>query len=183
MRRKEDRMMGIRIKSCSQADLQVLREISIETFTETFQEQNTLENMQAYLKDAYTLEKLKKEMEHDHSMFFFIYDDDQLAGYMKVNTDDAQSEEMDADSLEIERIYIRSGFQSKGLGKYLMNKAMDIAETKEKQKVWLGVWEHNAQAIAFYRKNDFVQTGSHSFLMGDDEQTDYIMTKTLRTYS
>ncbi|GGP15580.1 GNAT family N-acetyltransferase [Oceanobacillus neutriphilus] len=171
--------MAIKIEACSQNDLRALQEISMETFTETFQEQNTPENMQAYLESAYTLDKLQKEMKHNNSVFFFIYYNDLLAGYMKVNTDDAQSEEMDTDALEIERIYIRSGFQRKGLGKYLMDKAMEIAKDKKKQKVWLGVWEYNEQALAFYGKNGFVQTGSHSFFMGDDEQTDYIMTKIL----
>ncbi|WP_339284061.1 GNAT family N-acetyltransferase [Oceanobacillus sp. FSL K6-3682] len=171
--------MVIKIEACNQNDLQMLQEISIETFMETFQEQNTPENMQAYLESAYTLGRLRKEMMKENSFFFFIYYNNQLAGYMKVNTDDAQSEEMDADALEIERIYIRGGFQRKGLGKCLMNKAIEIAENKKKQKVWLGVWEYNEQALVFYRKNGFVQTGSHSFFMGDDEQTDYIMTKTL----
>ncbi|GIO23054.1 GNAT family N-acetyltransferase [Oceanobacillus sp. J11TS1] len=174
--------MTIKMKPCSLADLQELRKISVETFVETFQEQNTPENMQAYLKEAYTLEKLQKEMAHSNSAFFFIYDDDQIAGYMKLNTDDAQTEEMGEDALEIERIYIRSGFQRKGLGKYLMDKAIEIAKAKKKQKIWLGVWEYNNQALTFYEKNGFVQTGSHSFFMGDDEQTDFIMTKTLEYY-
>jgi len=175
--------MTIKIKICSQDDLQALQAISIETFTETFQEQNTPENMQAYLKNAYTLDKLQKEMLQDNSTFFFIFYNDQLAGYMKVNTDDAQTEQAGEDALEIERIYIRSGFQRKGLGNYLIDKAIEIAKEKEKEKVWLGVWEHNEPALLFYRKNGFVQTGSHSFFMGDDEQTDYIMTKTLKIYA
>ncbi|MFD1414871.1 GNAT family N-acetyltransferase [Oceanobacillus jeddahense] len=175
--------MTIKIKACSQDDLQVLQEISIETFTDAFKDQNTPENMEAYLSSAYTLDKLQKEMTRDHSTFFFVYDNDQLAGYMKVNTDDAQSEEDGEDTLEIERIYIRSGFQRKGLGKYLVDQAIEIAKDKKKRKIWLGVWEHNEQALLFYRKNGFVQTGSHSFFMGEDEQTDYIMTKTLKIYS
>lgn len=175
--------MTIKIKVCSQDDLQALQEISIETFTETFQEQNTPENMQAYLENAYTLEKLQKEMSQSNSTFFFIFYNDQLAGYMKANTDDAQSEEVGEDTLEIERIYIRSGFQRKGLGNYLMDKAIEIAKDKKKKKVWLGVWEYNKQALLFYEKNGFVQTGSHSFFMGSDEQTDYIMTKTLKVYA
>ncbi len=49
----------------------------------------------------------------------------------------------------------------------------------DKKKVWLGVWEKNENAIAFYNKMGFVRTGTHSFIMGDEEQKDYIMTKTL----
>ena len=98
---------------------------------------------------------------------------------MKVNTNDAQTEKMGNESLEIERIYIRNKFQKQGLGKYLFNKALEIAKERNEKKIWLGVWEKNENAIAFYHKMGFVQTGAHSFYMGDEEQTDFIMTKTL----
>jgi diamine N-acetyltransferase len=113
------------------------------------------------------------------SQFYFVYFHNEIAGYLKVNTNDAQSEEMDDDSLEIERIYIKSEFQKLGLGKYLLDKVMEIAIEQNKRIVWLGVWEKNEKAIAFYQKMGFVQTGIHSFYMGDEEQTDLIMSKTL----
>lgn len=65
----------------------------------------------------------------------------EVAGYLKLNFNDAQSEKMGNDSLEIERIYIRGKFHKRGLGKYLMNKALDIAKDQNKEKIWLGVWE------------------------------------------
>lgn len=86
---------------------------------------------------------------------------------------------MDHESLEIERIYIKSKFQKHGLGKYLLNKVMEIAMERDKKIIWLGVWEKNENAIAFYKKMGFVQTGAHSFNMGDEVQIDFIMTKTL----
>lgn len=101
-----------------------------------------------------------------------------MAGYLKVNIDGAQTEKMGNESLEIERIYIRSKFQKHGLGKYLLNTAMEIAIERNKKKIWLGVWEKNENALAFYKKMGFVQAGAHSFYMGDEEQIDFIMTKT-----
>lgn len=86
---------------------------------------------------------------------------------------------MDEKSLEIERIYVRKKFQKQGLGKYLMDKAIAIATELNKRAIWLGVWEKNQNAIAFYSKNGFVKTGAHAFYMGDDEQVDYILTKKL----
>lgn len=172
-------MTSISIKKCSIKDLRILQEVSIETFTDTFKEQNSPENMKAYLDKAYALEKLENELSNTSSQFFFIYLHEELAGYLKVNTDDAQTEEMNDDSLEIERIYVRSKFQKQGLGKYLMNKAIELATESRKNVIWLGVWEKNQNAIAFYSKNGFIKTGAHSFYMGDEEQVDYILTKTL----
>ncbi|MGG1574988.1 GNAT family N-acetyltransferase [Fictibacillus sp. NRS-1165] len=165
--------MTINIKKCTLEDSRKLQEISYETFNETFKHQNSPENMNAYLERAFNLKQLENS-----SQFFFVFFNNEGAGYLKVNTNDAQSEEMGDESLEIERIYIKNKFQKHGLGKYLLNKAMEIAMERNKKKIWLGVWEKNENAIAFYKKMGFVQTGAHSFYMGDEEQMDFILTKT-----
>lgn len=169
--------MTILIKRCSSGDLETLQKISIETFTDTFKNQNSPEAMEAYLKRAFHPEQLKKECANRHSEFYFIYFNEEIAGYLKVNADDAQTEHMDKDSLEVERIYIRSPFHRLGLGKQLIEKAVEIAAEKNKRKLWLGVWEQNGNAISFYNKLNFVQTGTHSFYMGEEEQTDLILTR------
>lgn len=171
--------MTINIKKCSIEDLGLLQEISVETFNETFKNQNSPENMKAYLEKAFNLKQLEKELSKISSEFYFIYSNEEIAGYLKLNTNDAQTEIMGNDSLEIERIYIREKLHKQGLGKYLINKAIEIAIERNKEKIWLGVWEKNENAITFYKKMDFVQTGAHSFYMGDEEQIDIIMTKTL----
>lgn len=179
--RKEQRMnMTINIQKCTIEDVSILKEISYETFNETFKEQNSPENMNAYLEKAFNSKKLEKEISNMSSEFYFIYVNEEIAGYLKVNTNKAQSEDMGDESLEIERIYVRTKFQKQGLGKYLINKAIEIAVKQEKNKIWLGVWEKNENAIAFYKKIGFVQTGTHSFQMGDEEQIDFIMIKTLK---
>lgn len=178
-RRSEKTKMAICIKKCTLEDLPILQTISYETFNDTFKYQNSPENMDAYMERAFNLKQLEKELANSSSQFFFVYFNNEVAGYLKVNTDGAQSEEMGDESLEIERIYIKNKFQKHGLGKYLLSKAMELAMEHNKQKIWLGVWEKNENAIAFYKKMGFVQTGAHSFYMGDEEQTDFIMEKTL----
>lgn len=172
--------MTINIKKCTIEDLHKLQEISYETFDDTFKDQNSPENMNTYLERAFNLKQLKKELSDISSQFFFVYYNDEVAGYLKVNINDAQSEEMGNESLEMERIYIKNKFQRHGLGKYLLDKAMEIVIERNKKKIWLGVWEKNENAIAFYKKMGFVHTGSHAFYMGDEEQIDLIMMKTLK---
>lgn len=171
--------MTVKIEKCTLEDLHKLQQISNETFNETFKDQNSPENMNAYLDRAFNLKQLEKELSDKFSQFYFIYVYHEVAGYLKINTEDAQSEDMGEESLEIERIYIKSDFQKHGLGKSLLNKAIEAAKDCGKKKIWLGVWENNAAAISFYSKMGFVQTGTHSFYMGDEEQTDFIMTKSL----
>ena len=167
------------IKKCTRKDLAELQSISITTFTETFKDQNSPEHLQAYLEKAYDLKQLEREVANPSSHFFFVYVNEEVAGYLKLNTDDAQTETMGYDSLEVERIYVRKAFQKHGLGKLLLNKAFEIALEQKKKNIWLGVWEENENAIAFYQKKCFVQKGSHSFFMGDDEQVDLIMVKAI----
>ena len=171
--------MTINIKQCTLEDLRKLQEISYETFNDTFKHQNSPENMNAYLDRAFNLKQLENELFNNSSQFYFVYFNNEVSGYLKVNTNDAQSEKMGDESLEIERIYIKKKFQKHGLGKCLLNKAMEIAMEGNNKKIWLGVWEKNENSIAFYQKMGFVQTETHSFFMGDEEQIDFIMTKTL----
>lgn len=167
-------------RKCTIEDLEILREISVETFKDTFEDQNSPENMKTYLDRAFSLKQLEKEIFNDCSEFYFIIMNEDIAGYLKLNTNEAQSETMGNDSLEVERIYVRRKFHKQGLGKSLINKAIDIAREQSKEKIWLGVWEKNENAIAFYEKMGFVQAGAHSFYMGDEEQIDIIMTKVLK---
>ena len=173
--------MYITLTRCTLEDSQMLQEIGCETFKETFENQNSPENMTSYLEEAFNIKQVENELSNPSSQFFFVSVHDEVAGYLKVNTGDAQSEEMDDDSLEIERIYIIHKFQKLGLGKYLFNKALDIAFKENKSRIWLGVWEKNKKAISFYSRLGFVQTGEHSFFMGDEEQTDFIMVKRLQS--
>ncbi|HLR52048.1 MAG TPA: GNAT family N-acetyltransferase [Candidatus Avamphibacillus sp.] len=171
--------MTERMKKCTLEDLHKLQEISYETFNETFRDQNSSENLRIYLERAFNLEQLENELSNISSEFYFVYFKNEVAGYLKININDAQSEEMGHDSLEIERIYIKNKFQRHGLGKVLFNKALEVAKEHNKKKIWLGVWEKNENAISFYKKMGFIKIGTHSFFMGDEEQTDLIMSKTL----
>lgn len=167
------------MRKCELVDLNQLREISIETFTDTFSAQNSLEQIEAYLNQSYSREKLMAEIMNSDSAFYFIYLNEELGGYLKLNVAGAQSEPMGLDALEVERIYVRSCYKGKGLGKHMINYAVEAGQYKRKKKIWLGVWEKNEKALGFYTKIGFTKTGSHSFYMGEEEQIDFIMTKIL----
>ena len=131
--------MTINIKKCTLQDLHELQDMSYETFKETFKEQNSPENLNAYLEKAFNKDQIEKELSNISSQFFFVYCNNEVVGYLKINTDDAQSEEMGDKSLEIERIYIKNKFQKQGLGKYLLNKAIEMAMERQKKKIWLNI--------------------------------------------
>ncbi len=90
--------------------------------------------------------------------------DQEPAGYLKLNTGTSQSEEMADHFLEIERIYVRKKFKHQGIGTFLLDTAIEKAKEKQKTAIWLGVWEHNDVALAFYRKKDLSNTANMFFI-------------------
>jgi ribosomal protein S18 acetylase RimI-like enzyme len=167
--------MNINLRKCTLLDLDELREIAYKTYDDTFRHLNTPENMQAYLDTAFDRGRLQAELEDPDSAFYFLLLDGALAGYLKLNEGPSQTDLKDPDSLEIERIYVVPSCQGQGLGKYLIREALEIARRKGKRYAWLGVWEKNEKAIAFYRRIGFRKIGTHEFIMGDEHQIDYLM--------
>lgn len=171
--------MKVYIKKANYENAEELREIGIETFVDTFESQNSPESIKEYIEKAFSKQKLIKELEDKSTEFYFIFYNNEMAGYLKVNTGDSQTEKMGNETLEIERIYIRKKYQRKKLGEQLIQKAIEIAKVQYKKKVWLGVWEENHDALAFYERMGFCPSGSHAFFMGEEEQTDLILVKNL----
>lgn len=144
--------MTIRIERCTIEHVCELQEISYETFNETFKAQNSPENMKAYLEKAFNRERLETELSIADSQFLFIYVNHKVAGYMKVNINDAQTENMGVESLEIERVYIKKEFQKHGLGKVLLYKAIEMAKEHHKTNIWLGVWRKMKMPSHFMKR-------------------------------
>lgn len=172
-------MENLKIEECKIKDVEKLKKISYESFDETFRDYNKKEDIDLYLERAFTVEKLKNEIKNNNTKFYLVYFEDKLAAYLKLNILDAQSENMGKNSLEIERIYVLKEFQKHKIGEFLINFSIDKAKVLKREKIWLGVWEHNEKALKFYKKTGFKIIDSHDFYMGEDRQKDYIMIKEL----
>ena len=165
----------MKIRKINIDDLEALRNLSIQTFKETFEEVNTEEDMQKYLLENLSIEKLKSELENPNSEFYFAENNDEILGYLKLNFKDAQTEKLEENHFEIERIYVLKAFLGQKIGQILFDKAIEIGREKNLEYVWLGVWEENHRAIKFYEKNGFEIFGKHDFVLGEDVQTDLLM--------
>jgi ribosomal protein S18 acetylase RimI-like enzyme len=168
-------MESILITRVGVEDLKKLQAISRVTFEQTFSEHNNDSDMETYLNSSFSDEKLISEIKNAHSEFYFAIEAEKIVGYLKVNTGDAQTEKKDMSAFEIERIYVDQKYLGKKIGQLLFNKAIEIAKAKCASYLWLGVWEENHRALAFYNKNGFVPFDKHIFKLGNDEQTDIMM--------
>ncbi|MFT3911567.1 MAG: GNAT family N-acetyltransferase [Ferruginibacter sp.] len=167
--------INIIIRKLTLEDLDQLQLISRSTFYKAFAAENTEEDMRLYMEDAFSTENLRSELNNPESTFHFVQTGNNVIGYIKLNTGNAQGDLQNENSLEISRIYIVEEYQGKNLGKKLLDNALEIAKQKKVDFAWLGVWEKNEGAIRFYERNGFVKFSSHPFMLGNDRQTDILM--------
>ena len=156
-------------------EIEYLQLISRRTFYETFWMSNSHQDMIDYLENSLSLEALSRELENPNSEFYFLFldaesaTDFEPAAYLKLNFL----------NVELERIYVLSKFQCKGIGRYLLDFSIQLALSRRAPILWLGVWERNYNAIDFYKQNNFQEFGKHTFRLGQDLQTDILMQKIL----
>jgi ribosomal protein S18 acetylase RimI-like enzyme len=167
--------LNITILQINDSHIAALQQIGRQTFSETFAESNSAENMAKYLEEAYSYEKLNAELNDPNSIFYFAKMDQNVIGYLKLNFGASQTELKDKNALEIERIYVLKEFHGKKVGQLLFDKAIEIAKEYHVTYVWLGVWEENKRALQFYTKNGFIEFDQHIFVLGDEAQTDIMM--------
>ena len=168
------------IRKVEIADVEVLAKIAKQTFRETFAQGNTEEQLQEYFEEAYNLRVLSTELEDPDSETYFIMHEEEIAGFLKVNWGNAQTDRELGNAFEIQRLYVLQKFQGFGLGKQLFEFALELAEKNGFSWAWLGVWEHNTKAQVFYNRYGFEEFSQHRFMVGQKVDTDWLLRKKLR---
>jgi ribosomal protein S18 acetylase RimI-like enzyme len=132
-------MEAINIRNISLHDIETLQKICRQTFSETFSVYNTEENMNTYLEEGFSTEKLTNELINPDSVFYFAEQTGTVIGYLKLNMGASQTELKDNQALEIERIYVLKEYHGKKVGQLLYEKAIQVAKQKKVNYIWLGV--------------------------------------------
>lgn len=166
---------NFQIEPVAAKDLVKLQSVAKDTFSDTFPNATRPENLAAYLSTAFSTERLAAELANPYSMFFFARRNTEILAYLKLNHGSAQTKPDYANALEIERLYVRRHAKGRGIGKILMLHALQVATKLKVDRVWLGVWEHNQDAIAFYEHFGFEAFSQHDFLIGQELQRDIVM--------
>lgn len=171
--------MEITFRKCNAQDIVQLQKLSITTFAQAFEKQNNPEDFQTYLSKAFSEAQLLSELKDSNVSFYFVDWQGETIGYFKTNVFEAQSELQEPIGMELERIYVKSLFQGKGIGLKILSFVEALAKKEGKTYLWLGVWEHNPKAIRFYERHHYVKFDTHSFYIGKDKQTDWLLKKNL----
>ena len=165
----------MKIRRATVADAAALAEIAERTFRDTFAEHNTPEDLEAYVASAYGEELQRRELENPNTIALFgETEEGELIAYTQMRRVQSPHGE-----IEIARFYVDKNHHGRGIAQQLMQAAYDTARALGATSIWLGVWEHNLRAIAFYAKCGYRDVGSQPFLVGSDLQTDRVMARVI----
>lgn len=160
-------------------DAKLLAQLAESTFRNTFAASNSAENMDAHCRASYG-EALQSREIADESMLTLLAEvDARLVGYAQLRLGRAPACVVANAPGEIQRLYVHRDGHGRGIAQALMQASLDALRARGADVVWLGVWEHNPRAIAFYRKTGFTEVGDHVFQMGNDPQRDVVMMRAL----
>jgi diamine N-acetyltransferase len=167
--------MSIAIRFGLETDATALAELAARTFEETFAAGSRHEDMALYLAQAYGTSQQRRELVDPDITTLLLEMHGDLAGYAQLRSGLAPDCVTGESPIELWRFYIAKNWHGRGLAQALMARVDLEAQRRGGRTLWLGVWEHNHRAKAFYSKCGFTDVGSHVFAVGSDPQTDRIM--------
>lgn len=157
------------------ADAPALAEFAARTFAEAFGPANRPENLEAYLASAYGLAQQGRELADPEYITVLIQGGDSLVAYAQVRRHPPPACVVGEEPVELHRFYVDRPWHGQGVAKRLMEAVYAAARDLGGRTLWLGVWERNPRAMAFYRKSGWHDTGATTFCVGPDRQTDRVM--------
>ena len=168
----------ISIRTASQDDaifISLLGRITFnETFGDLFKDNGDLPN---YLNRTFSVSKIKKSLNNENNQFYLAFVDDLPVGYAKLKLNSA-SEFIDSKKIsQLQKIYVLKDFLSMKIGHQLQSLLLDRAKVLGSKSIWLSVYKENERAIAFYKKNQFAEVGSHNFSIGSHDFIFSVMEK------
>ncbi len=167
--------MKIDIRRADTNDSLLISQLSSVTFLETFNGTCTDVDIQQFISGCFNNEQVYKELQDQFDFYFIAYINNEAVGYLQIKEAETDVPAIKRyKSIELKRIYVLKKYHGKKAGAALMRFALHFAAENNYEAVWLGVWEHNERAKAFYKKWDFQDTGvTHDFPIGNTPQTDH----------
>lgn len=173
------RDVNITIRSAVPADAARLAELAARTFRATFAADNAAEDMAAHLTQAYGPLQQGRELTDPNIVTLLADANGRSVGYAQLRRGPAPQCVTGEAPIELWRFYVDREWHGHGIAQVLMRHVELVAQRTGARTLWLGVWERNERAKAFYRKSRFVDVGSHVFMVGTDAQTDRVLVRSL----
>jgi ribosomal protein S18 acetylase RimI-like enzyme len=169
----------VTIRRAIAADAPVVAELARRTFFDTFAANNDAGDMAIHLARAYGVPQQSAELADPEITTLLVERDGGAVAYAQLRSGHVPDCVAGPAPLEVWRFYVSQEWHGRGIAQALMDRVKAEARERGARTLWLGVWEKNARARAFYVKCGFADAGEHIFLFGTDPQTDRVMALSL----
>ena len=167
----------MRVRRATLADAAALTAFGRRLFGQTFAPENSPDDLGAYLDETYVEARQLAELADPQVETLLVEDGEALIAFAQLREGAPGSGVTDERPIELWRFYVDFDWHGRGVAPLLMRAVEDAARARDAVTLWLGVWERNVRAQAFYRKQGFTVVGSQIFTLGSDPQRDLVMAK------
>lgn len=168
-------LAAIRIRHATATDTAALSALATTAFRDTYSLIDDAQDVEDHIAEYFPVDILAAQMRDRASTFLLMESPAGLIGYAQLKRSPVPPCVTGPAPLELARLYLRKQEIGKGLGARLMRAVHDEAHAMGYQTLWLGVYDRNLRAIAFYRKCGFVEVGHKQFKFGKQLVIDPIM--------
>jgi len=163
------------IRTARLSDAATLAALAERTFRETFAADNSEENINLHCAGKFSAEIQGGEISDPKMSTLLAEVAGELVGFAQLRLAHGAACVKGDRPAELHRIYVANAWHGRGIANELMSTVYATAARAGCDCIWLGVWEHNPRAIAFYRKCGFSVVGDQVFVLGQDRQRDLIL--------
>lgn len=171
--------MSVVVRPAEVREAPWLAALAERTFRETYSAYNSSNDMERYVTDHFGAARQAAELRDPHRVTLVAEVGEQAAGYAQLGHGDAPPCVTGPAPMEVVRFYVDRPWHGHGVAQMLMAAVIAAACTAGARTLWLGVWERNPRAIAFYRKCGFGDVGTQIFVLGADHQRDRVLARPL----
>ena len=173
----------MRVRRATIDDVDALSAFGRRVFGQTFAPENTPEDLQAYLDGAY-VEGVSGRDRDTGIDTLLLEERGELIAFAQLRDGSTGNGVTGQRPLELWRFYVDFAWHGRGVAQTLLTSVEEAARARGADTLWLGVWERNVRAQAFYRKQGASPSSDRRyFLLGSDPQRDLIMAKTISRFS
>jgi ribosomal protein S18 acetylase RimI-like enzyme len=165
----------IRLRPAVAGDAPSLAVLAERTFRDAFGPRNSPENMDLHCAKVFGPDIQLREIQDRGLVTTIAESERSMVGFSQLRIPSPQPSVVAKRPGELTRLYVVAEWHGRGVAHELMRDAIAAAARDDCDCFWLGVWEHNPRAMAFYRKFGLEVVGTHAFMLGLDRQRDLIM--------
>lgn len=165
----------MRIRRATPDDAAAVTRIATATFSETFGHLYPAQDLQAFLEEAYSLERAQVVLAHPDYAIWLVEHDGAVVGHAAAGPCGLPHAEVRPGDGELKRLYLLRAHQNGGWGARLFETALAWLERDGPRTLWVGVWSENLGAQRFYARYGFEKVGTYEFPVGQVRDLEFIL--------